>query len=350
MLHDPPYLSIIAVSRNDDHGGGLLRRMQLFIDSLSEQIGPSHVPVELIIVEWNPPKDRPSLERALSLPGPSQYFIVRIITVPPEVHKKFQNSDKLAIFQMIGKNVGIRRARGQFILATNIDILFSNELIEFISSRQLEPGKFYRVNRIDVDSNIPENTSVGEKLGYCRNHVIRVNGKYYFLTGSNLTALFQDIIRSPGLIGYYLKNSIYKTKIPRLHYNACGDFTLMAKEHWENLHGYPELEMFSLHIDSLFLISASYSGLNEEILRSPKEIYHIEHSIGSGITPGLGQRILFQNLERDHIPYLTWRECVNLSQQYRWQISPGEKMIRNNPESWGLAEVQLSESAPDIGK
>ena len=29
---------------------------------------------------------------------------------------------------MIAKNVGIRRARGEFVLATNIDILFSSEL------------------------------------------------------------------------------------------------------------------------------------------------------------------------------------------------------------------------------
>jgi hypothetical protein len=346
MLSKSPHLSIVAVSRNDDHGGTLLVRMQHFIDCLSEQVNISQVPVELILVEWNPPKDRPSLERALSLPGPSQYFIVRIITVPYEVHKKFQNSDKLAIFQMIGKNVGIRRARGQFILATNIDILFSNELIEYISSRQLEPGKFYRVNRVDCESNIPAKVPVGKKLEYCRTHIIRTNGKYYLLTGSNLTALFKDILRSPGLIGYYMKNFINKTKIPRLHYNACGDFTLMAKEHWHTLRGYPELEMFSLHIDSLFLICASYSGLNEEVLRSPKEIYHIEHSIGSGITPGIGQKILFQKLDRDHIQYLSWRDVVNLAQLFRSQIHSGEKVIHYNQESWGLEDIQLNENVP----
>ena len=40
---------------------------------------------------------------------------------------------------MIAKNVGIRRARGRFMLATNIDIIFSNELVDWLASGPLEP-------------------------------------------------------------------------------------------------------------------------------------------------------------------------------------------------------------------
>jgi len=35
---------------------------------------------------------------------------------------------------MIAKNVGIRRARGRFVLSTNIDILLSNELVDYIAA------------------------------------------------------------------------------------------------------------------------------------------------------------------------------------------------------------------------
>ena len=120
----------------------------------------------------------------------------------------------------------------------------------------------------------------------CRSHVIRVNSKYYLATPSNFRALIVDIARNPGLLGYYFKNQVCKIGIPRLHYNACGDFTLMAKEDWDAMRGYPELEIFSLHIDSLFLMSAYDSGFRERELKPPQEIYHIEHSIGTGITPG----------------------------------------------------------------
>jgi len=343
MPCETPYLSIVAVSRNDDHGGKLLERMQIFIDCLSEQVNYFQVPVELILVEWNPPSDRPALEKALVWPKTTQYFMVRIITVPLEEHKKFQYSDKLHLFQMIGKNVGIRRAKGEFILATNIDIIFSHELIRFIARQQLEPEKFYRVNRIDVDSNIPVGASLEKKLEYCRTHVIRINSKYFLSNISNFKAVFIDVVKKPALLGYYLKNLFYKLKIPRLHYNACGDFTLMAKDDWIRLRGYPELEMYSLHIDSVFLMAAAYSGLREEILHSPREIYHIEHTIGSGVTPGLGQKILFQRLEQEGIPCLTWRDCVTLAQRLKNKAGHKRGLVLCNESSWGLESTQLPE-------
>lgn len=153
-----------------------------------------------------------------------------------------------------------------------------------------------------------------------------------------------DIGKHPSLLGFYFTNLIYKFRIPRLHYNACGDFTLLAKEDWDALRGYPELEMYSLHIDSLFLMAASHSGLPERVLHHPLEIYHIEHSIGSGITPGEGQRILFQRLERDHIPFLTWRDCVNLFDKLKKQVTPERKVIHCNEGSWGLPDTPLVET------
>ncbi len=350
MSCDPPYLSIVAVSRNDDHGGGLLIRMQHFIDCMNEQVNQVRIPVELILVEWNPPVETSSLQEALSWPPPSEFFSARIITVPPEVHKKFQNSEKLALFQMIGKNVGIRRAKGRFILATNIDIIFSEELIHFIALRQLEPGTFYRVDRIDVDAHIPTKASLDEKLEFCRAHVIRINSRYYLGTAANFKALVVDIAHNPALLGYYFKNLFYKLKIPRLHYNACGDFSLMAKEDWDMLRGYPELEMYSLHIDSLLLMIASYSGLREYSLQRPQEIYHIEHSIGSGITPGEGQKKLFQRLDQAGISFLSWRDCINLAIQYLHQKKNDGSTVEYNPESWGLGSANLPEIVIDAAK
>jgi hypothetical protein len=244
---------------------------------------------------------------------------------------------------MIGKNAGIRRAKGRFILATNIDIIFSNELMKFLSGRQLKSGIFYRTNRIDVGPDVPAGASLKEKLEYCRSHVVRVNSRYFLSNTGNLKALITDILRHPSLLGYYFKNLVYKLKIPRLHYNACGDFTLMAKEDWDALRGYPELEMYSLHIDSLFLMAASYSGLREQVLHAPCEIYHIEHTLGSGITPGLGQRILFERLEREKIPFLTWRECVHLFQKLKEKVSDGNRIIHCNEGSWGLDDIPLPE-------
>src|ERR1017187_4576924 len=112
---DAPYLSVVVTARNDDHGGNLLRRMQVFVDAWINQAKRHRLPSELILVEWNPPADRERLVTALRWPtemGPCQ---VRIIEVPAEVHSQYRYATVLPLYQMIAKNVGIRRARGQFI-------------------------------------------------------------------------------------------------------------------------------------------------------------------------------------------------------------------------------------------
>ena len=51
---------------------------------------------------------------------------------------------------MKAKNVGIRNAEGKFILCTNIDIVFSSEMIEYLSLQKQE-DKVYRADRYDID-------------------------------------------------------------------------------------------------------------------------------------------------------------------------------------------------------
>ncbi len=79
-----------------------------------------------------------------------------------------------------------------------------------------------------------------------------------------------------------------------LHTNACGDFTLLSREHWLDLRGYPEFDLYSMNLDSVFCYAAHHGGAAEEML-DPMRIYHIEHGAGSGWTPE-GQAKLFQRM------------------------------------------------------
>ncbi|MEO8371488.1 MAG: hypothetical protein ABI806_20035, partial [Candidatus Solibacter sp.] len=168
-----PYLSVVATARNDDHGGNLLVRMQIFIDSLVNQVNRYRLPTELILVEWNPPAERPRLTEALRWPAPTEWCKVRVIEVPREVHARYKHARALPLYQMIAKNAGIRRARGEFILATNIDIVFSPELMQYLASRPLIKGRMYRIDRHDVMSDVPQDGTLDEQLAYCRTHIIR---------------------------------------------------------------------------------------------------------------------------------------------------------------------------------
>lgn len=49
----------------------------------------------------------------------SKYLSYRIITVPPSLHAIIQNRGKSPLHEFEGKNIGIRFARGEFVVCTN---------------------------------------------------------------------------------------------------------------------------------------------------------------------------------------------------------------------------------------
>src|SRR5262249_5544096 len=169
-----PYLSVIVTTRNDDHGGDPLKRLQAFVNCFQQQCRRTGLDAEVVVVEWNPPADRPSVSSLLRIPGDA-VCTYRFIDVPPELHQRLRHADVLPLFQMIAKNVGIRRARGQYVLATNIDIIFANQLVEYLASRPLQPFRLYRVDRHDIQSDFPGDGPLDAQMDYCQSHQLRVH-------------------------------------------------------------------------------------------------------------------------------------------------------------------------------
>jgi len=551
-----PYLSVVVTARNDDHGGNLLGRVQIFVNGWIAQARRYNLPSELIIVEWNPPVDRPRLQEVLRWPEEFGPCDVRFIEVPPELHRRYKHAEALPLYQMIAKNAGILRARGRFILATNIDILFSNELMAFLAEQHLDAGRMYRIDRHDAMSDVPLEASVEDQLAYCRTHLLRVNAREgtFPLTPDGRRSLAKEDIAAPdsGLrFGYgwfsverYWDGEVFRwidndaeidvsmppgprllrlelepgpgagqrtmllevrqgarvivtaeiehrsllriptsllgsgdgplrlhvtggddavahdprilnlrvfscqwegsgsgpegvtpvasapvsawrrvagawhgfqellnrlaasgplltvtipvsrslrgaaafyvgwggftgmfrnwagyivrkmalrsnvkapsalpvvvqpgveeaSRITYLHTNACGDFTLAARERWLDLRGYPEFDMYSMNIDSVFCYAAHHGGATEEVLPEPMRIYHIEHGVGSGWTPE-GQAQLFARMAAKGIPFVSYQELVAWAAQMRQLDCP---MIFNH-DNWGLAEFVLQESRP----
>jgi len=306
-----PYLSIVVASRNDDHGIGIHVRTQSFLDSLAEQCHRHKLSAELIIVEWNPPQERPPLRTVFAPPPASEYFMVRFITVPPELHNTLTHSNIFTIFQMIAKNVGIRRAKGEFILATNVDIIFSEELMAFFAAKKLQSGFHYRIDRHDLGAfTLPPHLYGEELMQFCRENVIRVQGRW----------------------GTYEYGNVAPTgTADRLHTNACGDFALMSRADWEAVRGYPELETFSIYIDGLGLHTSEALGISQYLLEDPMHIYHIEHHSGWVLDKPKWE-------ERPHLDYHT--EYVPFCRKLRATGKP----LAINKETWGYSDMHLAES------
>jgi hypothetical protein len=121
-----------------------------------------------------------------------------------------------------------------------------------------------------------------------------------------------------------------------LHVNSCGDFQLMAREHWDELRGYPEFETFSMNIDGLLSYMADAAGIKEQILA--EDIYHLEHEVGSGWSPE-GEAILRRRIAERGITWLDASTVYIWAAYMNWLRRP---MIFNGSD-WGFANDSLVE-------
>jgi hypothetical protein len=439
---------------------------------------------------------------------------VRFIEVPAEIHARYEHAAKIPLYQMIAKNVAIRRARGEWILATNIDIFFNEPLMEFLAAQKLERGKMYRIDRHDADEDIPLWTSVEEQLAYCESHLLRIMaregtftlnkqglrewegadilraadsislGHGWFapemegdtpfrhldsgavvhlpavqrstelvlelepsigaagpvsvriLRGDGSVAAEQIVARrevlrvplksstepsqftlefdasrashhqmralvlrawqveladvgttEPGLNMMDRAAQELRERVPALHgamapayrklrgmpdpaaievlpepehvfspaapsdwrepdylhTNACGDFTLMHRDHWLDVRGYAEFDSYSMNIDSILCWAAHYAGYREEILREPLRIYHVEHGRGSGWTPE-GRDILYRRIKDAGLPWIEYTDLMSWARSMYERNCP----IIFNRSNWGLVDDDLRETGPDL--
>lgn len=254
-LRENPYLSIVMSSRNDDHGGNLLQRSQVSLSGLLEQLEKHRIKSELILVDWNPPADKPLLKDVLKWPDKLRYCTIRVIVVPPSIHQRYEGSDKIPMIREVATNCGVRRARGQFILPGAIDLLYSDELMSYIASKGLRRDEEYRVDRYDVDRNVVQYDTLKEQLDYCQKNIIFIKAH-----------TTKPRRRLP-----WIRNDL-----PDLHTSAAGDFQLMSRHYWHLLRGYSEAHIFA-YGDGLFCYTAYAAGVKEVILNEPMRLYHIDH-------------------------------------------------------------------------
>lgn len=331
-----PKLSVVGTTRNDDHGGNQLARTQLFIDGLAEQSTRLELEVELVLVEWNPPVDRPPLAEAVRWPR-TAWFDPRIVVVPAEQHRKLPHSEGLPLFQMIAKNVGIRRSRAPFTLATNIDILFSDELVA--AMRDLKAGAMYRCDRRDIAADLAASPlptpAECRAMPWVRAHTRE--GQQY--PDGRRPAWHA---RAVSRINRTVWNAWHGGSLPSLHTEACGDFTLTTSEVWRAIRGYPEWPMYSFLIDGIVLFQAYQAGVDMITLEPPKVVYHLEHGEGSGWTPE-GARRLFHRLDAAGVPYLSGKDYDRLVREL---LRKGPGFHSYNDDDWGMAGADLQTVKP----
>lgn len=185
-----PQIAAVMVGRNDDYMSDFRERLYATIEW-----NVRYLIDEVIFVEWNPPPDRELLAEGLT----KEFKQLRDYVVPAEVHEAICENASIPLLEYHAKNVGIRRARSPWVMATNADAALGLDAVNRIINTRLDPEVAWTAERVDI--------------GWREMEQRHIN-----LLGS----------------------LSYRRRIPYKQLGT-GEFCLASKELWERVRGYDEL-------------------------------------------------------------------------------------------------------------
>lgn len=257
-----PYVSIVIVGRNDNYGVDFSGRLTNFIQHLDHQVSDDPDLCELIIVEWNPLADRLPIKDILPK---VENLCVRVITVNAEIHQSLNT--KPPVHEHYAKNTGGRRANGEYVLFTNPDILFTDEIIEELKKRRLCPNNYYRADRYDFDSSAMSALPLTQWI----DHAVKNSFKAHLV--ADMYSVSPDF--KPVQSIWHLPRSLVTDK--SMHSNASGDFILLTKTLLDKIGGLYEDPENVYHNDAYSIGRLFYHKISGVVFATPMCIFHQHH-------------------------------------------------------------------------
>jgi len=246
-------ISAVIVSRNDGYGGHLNERATYCFNSAIDTYD------EVIYVDWNSPTHSLlyDIKDNIQFKGNFKHIIIS-----SEIASILTNYDPNAqkCCEALGRNIGLRRATGDWVISTNIDIIHpKRDQLENIIN-QSDSNTFYTVSRRHTDWDIIKKFHEGEipfnEWKSLREYLISNSEERYFeektIEGDDYSLI-----------------------------NCCGDFQMTSKKIWNEIRGFEEDLIYSLYTDTNVQKKAVMHGFNLKALYNPA-LFHIDHGKGGG--------------------------------------------------------------------
>ncbi|CAJ1327823.1 unnamed protein product, partial [Effrenium voratum] len=269
---DSLYLTVIVQCRNDDYGGNMLLRLHRMLATTSRMLHSAQVPSEIIVVEWNPVFGAPLMHEEITREPGAESVPIRIIQVPTTVHMSMPHAKAHPIFEHTAENVAFRRAKGKFILKTNIDNILSPDTVLFISRQQLEPFVVYRATYMEYDVTRPETEGLAadaliEWLFSREDLITNMN-----LEMADLRAKYPEDA-AVCMSGHRPEEKDMKRPF---YWPGSGDFVLASKQLILAVRGYPEVAQ-NWQTDDLIHCRLRAFGARQVVLQPPCLTVHQNH-------------------------------------------------------------------------
>jgi hypothetical protein len=226
--------SVIITSRNDGYGSNLEERAIACLTNVSTFFD------EVIYVDWDSP-NKESLSYKIRNELPRNNNIKTIIVSREFVAALNLPEGYQQCCEVLGRNIGIRRAANDWVLSTNIDVILNPFTTELLNN-----NLFYTCPRIDVPRELYTNP------------MYRSKDPHYFLHLLNSNA--NSFSKAPP--GDHISKVV-----------CCGDFQLAHTKVWNFVRGFEESMVFRSFSDSN-LFAKNYPKI--EVLNY--NYYHLNHS------------------------------------------------------------------------
>jgi hypothetical protein len=246
-------ISAVIISRNDNYGGNLKERATYCINSAIDTYD------EVFYIDWNSPTHSLlyDIKDDLKLKGNLKHIVIS-----PEIVSLITNNDPNAqkCCEVLARNIGLRRATGDWILSTNIDVIQPkrDELEETLN--RLDKDTFYTIIRRHTDW-----AQIKEFHG----------GEIKFDEWKEL----RDYLISNSEERHHDENVVNGDDYSII--NCCGDYQIAPRHIWEEIRGMEEDLIYCLYTDTNVQKKAVKHGFGLKAIYSPA-LFHIEHGKGGG--------------------------------------------------------------------
>tara|TARA_R110002153_G_scaffold258610_1_gene418071 strand:+ start:636 stop:1526 length:891 start_codon:yes stop_codon:yes gene_type:complete len=207
---------------------------------------------EVIYVDWNSDIDKGSLLWRLKDKLPKTGKIKHMVIPPSIVDILVNDPDAFKVNETLTRNIGIVRAKGDWIVNTNIDIIppSRKELEQFINKGNKDT--FYTVSR--------------------REAPLKVFNKY---KAEEWNDFYEELCNTVPERKWSLGAKVTPNDNFSL-INSCGDFQVAHKDLWHKIKGFEEGMTKHCFIDTNVQKKAILNGFKLEATLSPP-LFHIEH-------------------------------------------------------------------------
>jgi len=285
-------ITAVVISRNDNYGGNLHERATYALNSAIDTYD------EVIYVDWNSLTHSLlwDIKNNLQLKGNLKHFVI-----PPSAASYLTHFDPDAQIccETLARNIGIRRAEGDYIVSTNIDVIHPKRKdVENIINTYGE-NTFLTLSRREVTWDIIKEFHGGE-LVYENWSPLRD----YISENSEERVMAEKVVSGDD---YSL-------------INCCGDFQIASKKIWNEIRGFEEDLIYTLYSDTNVQKKSIIHGFDLKAIFEPP-MFHINHGSkgwgGGGFADGINKKT---NDPYRAIAYQTYTE---------------------NPDTWGFSDIEI---------